>query len=306
MSLPDSIQSVPGPARRTVAKGAAWSVPAVAIAAAAPAMALSVTCADPCPTALFTGPGSNNVGTAYPSQTQGCAPLGLNANSGWYWGSDRALSTMCNPPTNMTGFVRVASNSMSSPMTCTPNSRGVTQTLIDGHPVVYTEDDPTSGKMTYALQRKLCLTGGKTYTFCFRYMLRRVNCRPLELVPALFDATNTTNLTSTWQTVFQGPCAGALNITSQGDIASGTNVVTTAGGTPINFTLYNGGISQTGFYPGAFYYCSGQMVGSYCQTYTPATSVDVVLRLMWYWSAQGTGALTGGDGAWAEPVITCA
>ena len=89
-----------------------------------------------------------------------------------------------------------------SSKTCTTNCRVVTKTLIDRHTVVYTEDGPSSRKMTYALQRKLCLTGGKTYTFCFRYMLRRVNCRPLELVPALFDSTNTTNLKSTWQTGF--------------------------------------------------------------------------------------------------------
>lgn len=152
--------------RRAVASGAAWAVPAVAVAAAAPAYSASPCQPDACPDMGFGG--------------------AINQN-GWSFGSTGSYATG--------GNQRVGYYASYTPAT----GRGECDSITGGgaagtlYNAIVAEADPTSGSPTPTItyEKTVCLAAGRTYNFAFNYAYYAPNRRAEYLDAQILNSAGT-------------------------------------------------------------------------------------------------------------------
>ncbi|MFV0407098.1 MAG: hypothetical protein ACK5LN_09795 [Propioniciclava sp.] len=173
---------------------------------------------------------------------------------------------------------------------------------------MFTEKDAKGGDIDADghfqwVDKEMELCAGYTYTFSFCYVLRMINTNRMFLTPMLLDGAGT-NVTPAWS----APYVGTNNVVPPEFTAAGTppwqggSIKYKCLGTPTNSTGANG----TANFPGAYFATNASgwwIFGTYTETYTAPVSGTYKLRLAWGMNLFTN--LTGADGGWAEPTVTC-
>lgn len=147
--------------RRTLAKGVAWAVPTVTIAAAAPATAAS-SCPPGCPTADFGGGINQN---AWVLSTTGSFATGANQQIGF-----------------QAAYTPQASEGQCSGVTGGSGGGTISNAIIG-------QGDPTVAGSTITYAKTLCLKAGVRYTFTFTWNYLGVNPRSSTLQASVVPPT---------------------------------------------------------------------------------------------------------------------
>lgn len=152
--------------RRQVVRGAAWAVPVVAVAAAAPRAAASPCASEPCLTTAVTNFGTSSSATNGWSLTTTGSFYGSSSGNpqavGWY-------------PGPFTYAGAQTSYRAGTTIQCTPAFTSTNNPVTLTGPVVVAQGDPQQSGSTISWGKTFCLVGGRTYTFTYNWIRYGVN-----------------------------------------------------------------------------------------------------------------------------------
>lgn len=144
-------------ARRALALGAAWSVPALAVATPAPAVAASA-CASECPSAATWAFGTSAANQNGWTFTQNGTFYGGTLNAVEYYPSGFSFG---HGTTNLG---------------CYPTAQAAfTPTVSLTGPGYVVRSDPNIATTNVTLNRDFCMKAGTTYTFCWNWITKESN-----------------------------------------------------------------------------------------------------------------------------------
>lgn len=152
--------------RSVLAAGSAWAVPTIVVTAAAPAAAVSASCAGPCPSMGFGGSVNGNAWVAAKSDSFGSANPISYESSYTPWDGPEAVCTGSASGGGRGGTLSDAIVAVPDPVT------------LDPAPVI-------------RYRKNICLTSGYTYSFTFDYNYYGLNRRAAYLDAALVTASGT-------------------------------------------------------------------------------------------------------------------
>ena len=161
--------------RRQLAKGAAWTLPIITTAAAAPHAAASVVCSSTCPTPPSYG---GQAGGANGWVKSGAATLAYAATN--------------TPATGANANCTVLNSSSPYTQTVLPGTGGGTLNNVVG-----AFADPDAAGSTATLSVPVCLSVGKAYTFAFDWNTYAANARGSTLVATVTSSAGTVLATAT-------------------------------------------------------------------------------------------------------------
>lgn len=146
----------PRPIRRRtmIAAGTAWAAPTAVLATAAPALAVSASCATACPSLAWGG--------------------GVNTN-GWVWEANGSFDTL--PPMQPPRSYRPSTGNNA----CSGTSGGSGGGTLDDAIVVETNPVQATTPEYVTYTHPLCLTSGYRYTFAFTAVTYGTNVRAAYL-----------------------------------------------------------------------------------------------------------------------------